>query len=89
MLQELTAKTYIVAMPATKPGTSPTEIARILASETNQQLVIMFNRDFYKNKTWIEGIPLAPAFARHLGQALIQAADVADKAWPKLEEPKS
>lgn len=83
-LTEIQSKTFIVTMPPTEEGGQPIEIARIFASETSKELCLIFNRKLFDNKKWIEGIPIAPIFARYLGQALIDSADLATKAWPQL-----
>lgn len=83
-LKEIQSKTFIVLMPPTEDGGRPIEIARIFASETIKELCLTFNRQLFDNKKWLEGIPLAPIFARYIGQALVEAADISDKAWPTL-----
>jgi hypothetical protein len=80
MLIENTSREWIVAMPPTAEGGQPTEIARIVASETNKVLTLKFAKG-YGLKELRTGFNFPPAFARNLGDALIKAADLASEAW--------
>lgn len=85
MLTENTSREWIVASPPVEAGKPPIEIARIAAGDANKLLMLLFNRSTYSLKHLRGGIPLAPIFARNLGEALIKAADMADAAWTEPE----
>lgn len=78
-LHVVNAKTYVITLPPLKPGDVERELARIVCSEENKQLLLKFSG--FTNKQLLQGIPLTPYAAAFIGDSLKEAADVASKAW--------
>jgi hypothetical protein len=78
-LHTVNAKTYVITLPPTKPGDVEHELARIVCSEESKQLLLKFSG--FSNKQLLQGLPLTPYAAAFIGDALKEAADIANKAW--------
>lgn len=78
--QEITSREYVIRLPDQngKPGA---EIARISACENSPVLLLRFNQKV-SYKELRTGIKLLPIHAQFIGHGLMQAADLAQKAFP-------
>lgn len=79
-LSEIASREFVVRLPDAngKPGA---EIARIFATETSPELILRFSQKLSYKELRL-GIKLLPIYAKYIGHALMEAADLAEKAFP-------